>query len=437
VFNKGSYNRFNFRTDVNMAEFTAPYLNMEDIGGIFIYLKKKFKLGGVKNICYYRGHAKDFTNETPENLTWVQLLPDKAVNEVKEPHKAGLVGLKISIRDVTQFGTVDWAENPVWGKRLPRRPGNKKVRAYVFQCRDLPAADSDGTSDPFLEFVDSDVPQRTEVVNDNLNPIYYSAIEMMYEANSLDELPPFIVDCYDEDQALVGKNDADFLARATIYYKDALEKGAITEEDTVPRPAWFPLRYSAKGPMSGEVLLSFAVVDDDFSFAKTLEYVHLEDDVPMAEFQVSMNILGMRGLQSPGLLPVKKAFVNFNLKGLVPPKIGTNLKNLKTVAKAPGANPTINTLMRFEVPLPTEELFCPRLSCQVYDTVFAGFSQPIIGNFTIPIGELMLSLKQERTSEIKALRTVVETLGKVARGEARDSMLAKSMRSMVAAEMGA
>jgi len=58
-----------------------------------------------------------------------------------------------------------------------------------------------------------------------------------------------------------------------------------------------------------------------------------------------MNILGMRGLQSTGLLPVKKAFVNFNLKGLVPPKIGTNLKNLKTDAKAPGANPTINTLM--------------------------------------------------------------------------------------------
>ena len=150
-----------------------------------------------------------------------------------------------------------------------------------------------------------------------------------------------------------------------------------------------------------------------------------------------MNILGMRGLQSPGLLPVKKAFVNFNLKGLVPPKIGTNLKNLKTVAKAPGANPTINTLMKFEVPLPTEELFCPRLSCQVYDTVFAGFSQPIIGNFTIPIGALMISLHEERTSEIKALRTVVETLDKVARGEARDSLLAKSMRGMVQEQLKA
>ena len=171
------------------------------------------------------------------------------------------------------------------------------------------------------------------------------------------------------------------------------------------------MRFSPKGPSSGEVLLSFAVVDDDFSFGRTLDYVKLEDDVDMRDFQVSMNVLGMRGLQSPGLLPVKKAFVNFNLKGLVPPSIGTNLKNLKTVAKAPGADPTINTLMKFEVPLPVDTLFCPRLSCQVYDTVFAGFSQPIIGNFTIDIGKLMIDLADERSREIKALKLMVETLG--------------------------
>ena len=47
----------------------------------------------------------------------------------------------------------------------------------------------------------------------------------------------------------------------------------------------------------------------------------------------------------------------------------------------------------------------------------------------------MISLKNERTTEIKALRTVVDTLGKVARGEVRDSMLAKSMRGMVQDEM--
>ena len=60
VFNKGSYNRFNYRTDVDTATFEGPYLNIEDIGGVFVYLKKKFKIGGVKNICYYRGHASEF-----------------------------------------------------------------------------------------------------------------------------------------------------------------------------------------------------------------------------------------------------------------------------------------------------------------------------------------------------------------------------------------
>ena len=199
VFNKGSYNRFNFRTKPEEAEFTGPYQNRDDIGSVFVYLRKKFKLGGYKNICFWRGEARDFFEPNPEKITWVQLEPDRAINEVKEPHKAGLVGIRLSIHDVTQFGTIDWSSIAVWGKRMPRRPGNLKVRAYVFQCRDLPAADSDGTSDPFLQFTDSDVPQKTAVINDNLNPIYYQAVDLMYEANSIDDLPPFIIDCYDED----------------------------------------------------------------------------------------------------------------------------------------------------------------------------------------------------------------------------------------------
>lgn len=60
VFNKGSYNRFNYRSDVDIAMFEGPYLNIEDIGSVFVYLKKKFKIGGVKNICYYRGHSSEF-----------------------------------------------------------------------------------------------------------------------------------------------------------------------------------------------------------------------------------------------------------------------------------------------------------------------------------------------------------------------------------------
>jgi len=46
-----------------------------------------------------------------------------------------------------------------------------------------------------------------------------------------------------------------------------------------------------------------------------------------------------------GILPVKKAFIVFNLKSLVPPEDGTALDNIKTQPNAPGSNPTINTLI--------------------------------------------------------------------------------------------
>jgi hypothetical protein len=120
----------------------------------------------------------------------------------------------------------------------------------------LPAADSDGTSDPFIEIIDSDTPKRTIVVNDNLNPIFYQAIDLMYEANSIEEMPPFILDCYDEDETLVGKNDQDFLARAIIYNWEC----DFSEGNAIPTPKWYPMRFSPKGPVSGEVLACFAIV---------------------------------------------------------------------------------------------------------------------------------------------------------------------------------
>ena len=101
-----------------------------------------------------------------------------------------------------------------------------------------------------------------------------------------------------------------------------------------------------------------------------------------------MLVLGLRNLQSAGILPVKKAFIKFNCKSLVPPD-GPVVKNIKTTPTAPGSNPTMNVTMKFQIPLPIDPLYCPRLACSVFDNLFRGYSQPLIGNFSLPIGELM------------------------------------------------
>jgi hypothetical protein len=41
--------------------------------------------------------------------------------------------------------------------------------------------------------------------------------------------------------------------------------------------------------------------------------------VKFQSYQVEINVLGLRKLQSPGLLPVKKAFIEFGLNSLIPP----------------------------------------------------------------------------------------------------------------------
>lgn len=118
------------------------------------------------------------------------------------------------------------------------------------------------------------------MINDNLNPIFYQALDLIYEANTKEDLPPIVIDCYDEDETLVGKNDMDYLARACI----TIDECNYSEGDAVPEPKWHPLRFSPKSPPAGEVLISFSIVEDDFSFQRTIEYVKLEENVVMREF---------------------------------------------------------------------------------------------------------------------------------------------------------
>ncbi len=43
------------------------------------------------------------------------------------------------------------------------------------------------------------------------------------------------------------------------------------------------------------------------------------------------------------------------------------MSNIQTLPSAPGPNPTINTTIDFSVPMPSDPLFAPKLSCFVHD----------------------------------------------------------------------
>ena len=132
--------------------------------------------------------------------------------------------------------------------------------------------------------------------------------------------------------------------------------------------------------------------------------------VERSEYELDINILGLRDLQSTGILPVKKAFIVFNLKSLVPPDDGNTIENIQTQPTSPGPNPTINTLIKFKVPLPVDKLYQPRLLCTVHDYIFKGFNQPLLGSFIIPVGDLIDKLADERERETKAIENIIRSL---------------------------
>ncbi len=74
--------------------------------------------------------------------------PEPIADKVESPELAGVVGFRLSI--VPADSGIDLKSQPKWSGRLARRPESAKIRCYLFQCRDLPAADEDGASDPLV-----------------------------------------------------------------------------------------------------------------------------------------------------------------------------------------------------------------------------------------------------------------------------------------------
>jgi hypothetical protein len=60
--------------------------------------------------------------------------------------------------------------------------------------------------------------KRTKKIDDNLNPLFYETLELSYEAISIKDMPPFLLDVYDWDMGPMGD---DFIARCTISIDEA------------------------------------------------------------------------------------------------------------------------------------------------------------------------------------------------------------------------
>lgn len=62
-----------------------------------------------------------------------------------------MIELRLSINDVRVNGSIDYSKNMSnWSKKQEKRYKDVYMRAYIYQCKDLPSLDDDGLSDPYV-----------------------------------------------------------------------------------------------------------------------------------------------------------------------------------------------------------------------------------------------------------------------------------------------
>lgn len=90
----------------------------------------------------------------------------------------------------------------------------------------------------------------------------------------------------------MGPVEDDFMARCMIEVKDC----AYSTGNDVPKPKWHACHLRPGAPPCGEILVSFSIVEDDYNFKVPLNYMNIKEEVDFKEYNVNINVLGLRDL---------------------------------------------------------------------------------------------------------------------------------------------
>lgn len=172
----------------------------------------------------------------------------------------------------------------------------------------MPAADSDGSSDPFIKIFNvsgSDV--VTTVIEDNVNPIFMECKEVgldFMDFHNFTDAPPIILDIMDADEGFFS-DSADFLGRCIIKLKDVKNLG--DGEGEIAIPEWYDIKFGTdeNSPACGQVLCSFSLFPGDApNIPLDIIPRKMNEMVEKLDYDVFINCLGLRELESIGLIPI-------------------------------------------------------------------------------------------------------------------------------------
>ena len=341
-------------------------------------------------------------NKDDENSCNTDLFKDGDENDPEYQKKQMNQGSDYDPDDLENLLNKKESEDYLGGIGKLKQPSTYKfytIVANVFMTRYLIAGDSDGTSDPYTIVRIFDKELKTTTKSNCANGIWNQSLvftEVSFDLNNLSTWPVMLVTVMDSDVT----ND-DLLGYTYVWLSDSAFK--INDYDTL-RPKWTQLYLEKSNKAQGQILLSFYIFDEDHK-----NDVNLLNIVPETiPYTIEINALGLRDLKPLSFLPVKKAFISFDLNSInVSGKKEDSLEPIKTQPNEAGGNPNINSVIKFNVKLPQDEIFIPELQCNVYDHVLGGMINQLLGIFLVNVKSVikgthdMFEEEYKQTEKIK------------------------------------
>jgi len=122
--------------------------------------------------------------------------PDLSVGKVSDDTKAGFFSIRLYVHNQNEQGQFNPQTHQAWKNEPAKRLTPYLVRVAIYQCENLPPADSNGTSDPYIEVFTKDKPKdrpRTKSCEDTNNPIFMEVKEFNLDFSDINQAPPVVL----------------------------------------------------------------------------------------------------------------------------------------------------------------------------------------------------------------------------------------------------
>ena len=381
---------------VKSINFMSTNEDIDMLPDLFFYLINP----SDEPVCFQRIKLSNFYLN--EQVMIIKLFPEPCYSKVDSVLNAGLLKTKIMLYNnktdknkinINMFKDDDTEEEisengseKINLENIGLKGGKIKdlymLVCVVYMCRYLNSSDNNGKNDPYVRITCVDTKRETSIKQDTINGIWnetiiFDGVEL--NLNKKSTWPILLTEVLDYDN--IGSDD--LLGSTYIWLSDS----PYSINDTkMLKPKWHQLYLQKSNIPQGEILLSFYIFDQ-----KNKNKYRAINPIPQTVlYSLEINILGLRDIKPLSMLPIKKAYIKFNMNSLnVSGNKEDTLQSRATQPKDKGSNPTINSAIKLDLKLPKDDIFIPQLQCEVYDYIFSGVINPTLGLFLLDINDII------------------------------------------------